>query len=50
MSRADDEANTLFRLYGVVAALSVGLLAGQGWTQSDLTRASQILFWIGAAG
>ena len=28
LARADDKANTLFRFYGVVGALSIGLLAG----------------------
>src|SRR5262245_45323510 len=47
VSRADEKANTLFRFYGVVAALSVGLLVGQGWSPSDLTTSATVCFWIG---
>src|SRR5437879_609775 len=32
LARADDKASTLFRFYGVVAALSIGLLAGRSWS------------------
>jgi hypothetical protein len=49
LARADDKANTLFRFYGVVAALSIGLLAGRGWSPADLTSAAQVLFWAGCA-
>jgi hypothetical protein len=49
LARADDKANTLFRFYGVVAALSIGLLAGRGWSPGDLSTVSQILFWAGCA-
>jgi Family of unknown function (DUF5706) len=48
LARADDKASTLFRFYGVVAALSIGLLAGNGWSPSDLAIAAQVLFWAGA--
>ena len=48
LARADDKASTLFRFYGVVAALSIGLLAGNGWSPSDLEIAAQVLFWSGA--
>jgi hypothetical protein len=47
LARADDKANTLFRFYGVVAALSIGLLAGRGWSPTDLDTVAQILFWCG---
>jgi hypothetical protein len=47
LARADDKANTLFRFYGVVAALSIGLLAGRGWSPGDLSAVSQVLFWAG---
>ena len=36
LARADDKASTLFRFYGVVAALSIGLLAGRSWSPTDL--------------
>jgi hypothetical protein len=49
LARADDKANTMFRFYGVVAALSIGLLAGKSWTPTNLDVASQILFWGGCA-
>src|SRR5262245_8471154 len=45
LARADDKANTLFRFYGVVAALSIGLLAGQGASPTNLDVAGQVLFW-----
>jgi Family of unknown function (DUF5706) len=47
LARADDKASTLFRFYGVVAALSIGLLAGRGWSPTDLDAVAQTLFWIG---
>lgn len=47
MARADDKANTLFRFYGVVAALSVGILAGNSWSPKELTALSQAFFWAG---
>jgi hypothetical protein len=49
LARADEKANTLFRFYGVVAALSIGLLAGRGWTPTELRPVSQVLFWTGCA-
>lgn len=49
IARADDKANTLFRFYGVVAALSIGLLAGQGWSPTELAPVAQVLFWLGCA-
>ncbi len=49
LARADDKANTLFRFYGVVAALSIGLLAGRGWSPTDLSIGAQLLFWGGCA-
>lgn len=49
LARADDKASTLFRFYGVVAALSIGLLAGNDWSPSDLEVAAQALFWAGCA-
>ena len=47
LARADDKASTLFRFYGVVAALSIGLLAGRGWSPTDLDASAQALFWTG---
>jgi hypothetical protein len=47
LARADDKANTMFRFYGVVAALSIGLLAGKGWSPSELAPVAQGLFWAG---
>ena len=47
LARADDKASTLFRFYGVVAALSIGLLAGRGWSPTDLEIAAQLMFWTG---
>ena len=47
LARADDKASTLFRFYGVVAALSIGLLAGRGWSPTDLEVTAQLLFWTG---
>lgn len=47
LARADDKASTLFRFYGVVAALSIGLLAGRGWSPTELAVAAQVLFWSG---
>src|SRR5690349_13966982 len=47
LARADDKANTLFRFYGVVAALSIGLLAGSSASPTNLDPAAQALFWIG---
>jgi hypothetical protein len=47
LARADDKASTLFRFYGVVAALSIGLLAGQSWSPANLDLVSQVLFWAG---
>jgi hypothetical protein len=49
MARADDKANTLFRFYGVVAALSIGILAGNNWSPSQLSTLSQVFFWTGCA-
>ena len=45
LARADDKANTLFRFYGVVAALSIGLLAGSTASPTNLDVAGQLLFW-----
>ncbi len=50
LARADEKANTLFRFYGVVAALSIGLLAGQGWSPVRLDIPAQLLFWAGCVG
>jgi hypothetical protein len=47
LARADDKASTLFRFYGVVAALSIGLLAGRGWSPANLAIVPQLLFWAG---
>jgi hypothetical protein len=47
LARVDDKASTLFRFYGVVAALSIGLLAGKGWSPTELDPAAQALFWGG---
>ena len=47
LARADDKANTLFRFYGVVAALSIGLLAGSTASPTNLDVVGQILFWAG---
>jgi hypothetical protein len=47
LARADDKANTLFRFYGVVAALSIGLLAGKSASPTNLDPAGQVLFWSG---
>src|SRR5690348_6949918 len=47
LARADDKANTLFRFYGVVAALSIGLLAGRSASPTNLDPVAQVLFWIG---
>lgn len=33
--------------HGVVAALSIGLLAGRGWSPTDLEVAAQLMFWTG---
>jgi hypothetical protein len=49
LARADDKANTLFRFYGVVAALSIGLLAGASASPTNLDPAGQVLFWTGCA-
>ncbi|HEX5616608.1 MAG TPA: Pycsar system effector family protein [Acidimicrobiia bacterium] len=49
LARADEKANTLFRFYGVVAALSIGLLAGGGWTPTHLQVVAQVIFWAGCA-
>jgi hypothetical protein len=49
LARADDKANTLFRFYGVVAALSIGLLAGRSGSPTNLDIAGQVLFWTGCA-
>src|SRR5262245_65250898 len=49
LARADDKANTLFRFYGVVAALSIGLLAGRSASPTHLEPAGQVLFWTGCA-
>jgi hypothetical protein len=49
LARADDKANTLFRFYGVVAALSIGLLAGSTASPTNLDAAGQALFWTGCA-
>ena len=49
LARADDKANTLFRFYGVVAALSIGLLAGASASPTNLDAAGQVLFWTGCA-
>jgi hypothetical protein len=49
LARADDKANTLFRFYGVVAALSIGLLAGSSASPTNLAPFAQVLFWIGCA-
>ena len=49
LARAEDKANTMFRFYGVVAALSIGLLAGRGWSPAELHPVSQVLFWLGSA-
>src|SRR5262245_66242998 len=47
LARADDKANTLFRFYGVVAALSIGLLAGRSASPTNLDIPGQVLFWAG---
>src|SRR5262249_7841916 len=47
LARADDKANTLFRFYGVVAALSIGLLAGRSASPANLDIPGQALFWSG---
>jgi len=47
LARADDKANTLFRFYGVVAALSIGLLAGASASPTNLDVPGQALFWSG---
>jgi hypothetical protein len=49
LARADDKANTLFRFYGVVAALSIGLLAGRSASPANLDIPGQSLFWAGCA-
>ncbi len=49
LARADDKANTLFRFYGVVAALSIGLLGGSSASPTNLTVAAQVFFWTGCA-
>jgi hypothetical protein len=49
LARADDKANTLFRFYGVVAALSIGLLAGKSASPTNLDIPGQLLFWAGCA-
>jgi hypothetical protein len=49
LARADDKANTMFRFYGVVAALSIGLLGGQGWSPMELAAPAAALFWFGSA-
>ena len=49
LARADDKANTLFRFYGVVAALSIGLLAGGSGSPTNLDPAGQVFFWTGCA-
>jgi hypothetical protein len=49
LARADDKANTLFRFYGVVAALSIGLLAGKSASPTNLDIPGQLLFWTGCA-
>jgi hypothetical protein len=49
LARADDKANTLFRFYGVVAALSIGLLAGSTASPTNLDVGGQALFWTGCA-
>jgi hypothetical protein len=47
LARADDKANTLFRFYGVVAALSIGLLAGSTASPTHMVVGAQIFFWAG---
>jgi len=49
LARADDKANTLFRFYGVVAALSIGLLAGRSASPTNLDPVAQVVFWLGCA-
>jgi Family of unknown function (DUF5706) len=49
LARADDKANTLFRFYGVVAALSIGLLAGSTASPTNLAISAQLFFWAGCA-
>ena len=49
LARADDKANTLFRFYGVVAALSIGLLAGSTASPTNLAIVPQLFFWAGCA-
>jgi hypothetical protein len=49
LARADDKANTLFRFYGVVAALSIGLLAGSSASPTNLEVGAQVFFWVGCA-
>jgi len=49
LARADDKATPLFRFYGVVAALSIGLLAGASASPTNLDPAGQLLFWSGCA-
>ena len=46
--RADDKANTMFRFYGVVAALSIGLVAGN-WSPGELGTETEVVFWAGCA-
>lgn len=49
LARADDKANTLFRFYGVVGALSIGLLAGNSASPTHLDAFAQVVFWTGCA-
>jgi hypothetical protein len=49
LARADDKANTLFRFYGVVAVLSIGLLVGKSASPTNLDILGQLLFWSGCA-
>jgi hypothetical protein len=37
------------RFYGVVAALSIGLLAGSSASPTNLEPIAQVLFWLGCA-
>ncbi|MGW3663574.1 Pycsar system effector family protein [Streptomyces sp. NPDC005141] len=49
IARADSKASVLVAALGMTAGVFSALLAGRGWTPSELSRAGTGLWWTGAA-
>ncbi|MER5382271.1 DUF5706 domain-containing protein [Streptomyces sp. NBC_00647] len=49
IARADSKASVLVAALGMTAGVFSALLAGRGWTPTELSRAGTGLWWTGAA-